>query len=194
MMVLKLQMRVAEKNLPPELKDAREECSVALNYLDGIIENIRRISQNLRPSILEDMGLSVALKRLFEEFCTGHEIECSFNLDDIANSFSQETEVIIYRIFQETLTNIGKHAQATKVETAIKRCRKSILFSVKDNGNGFDVTHVLAGTATGRGMGLGSMEERVRMIDGTLHLWSEVGKGTKISFILPININKPNKA
>jgi PAS domain S-box-containing protein len=191
LMVLRMQMRAVERNLPPELKDARDGCSNALNYLNGIIDNIRRISHNLRPSILEDMGLSVALKRLFDEFCTGHEIQCSFNLDDIESSFSQEMEIIIYRIFQETLTNIGKHAQATKVETAIKRRRKSIHFSVKDNGNGFDVEHVLAGAATERGMGLGSIEQRVRMLNGTLHLWSEVGKGTKISFILPININKP---
>jgi PAS domain S-box-containing protein len=193
LMVLKMQMRAVERNLPPELKDARKGCSVALKSLEGIIDNIRRISQNLRPSMLEDMGLSTALIRLFDEFCKGQKIECSFDIDDIVNSLSQETEIIIYRIFQETLTNIGKHAQATKVETAIKKCGKSIHFSVKDNGTGFDVEHALAGTATARGMGLGSMEERVRMIDGTLQLWSEEGKGTKISFILPININKPNE-
>ena len=194
LLVLKMQMRDVERNLLPELKDAREGCSAALNYLDGIIDNIRRISQDLMPTILEDMGLSTALIRLFDEFCKGQKIECSFDMDDIANSLSRETEIIIYRIFQETLTNIGKHAQATKIETAIKKCGKSIHFSVKDNGTGFNVEHVLGGTATARGMGLGSMEERVRMLDGTLKLWSEEGKGTKISFLLPININKPNEA
>ncbi len=194
LMVLKLQMRAVEKNLPPELKDARDGCSVALNYLDGIIDNIRRISNDLRPSILEDIGLSGTLIRLFEEFCKGQEIECSIDMDDIANSLSRETEIIIYRIFQETLTNIGKHAQATKVEMAIKKCGETIHFSVKDNGTGFNVEQVLAGTATAGGMGLGSMEERVRMLDGTLKLWSQEGKGTKISFLLPININKPNEA
>ena len=154
LMVLKMQIGAVERNLPPELKGARDGCSDAVNYLNSIIDDIHRISHNLSPAVLEDMDLSAALKQLFEEFSLGHEIECSVNFDDIANLFSQETELIIYRIFQETLTNIGKHAQATKVMTAIKKTKKSIHFSVQDNGNGFDIEHVLAGTATRRGMGL----------------------------------------
>ena len=60
-------------------------------------------------------------------------------------------------------------------------------FSVNDNGNGFDVQQALAATADGGGMGLGSIEERVRMLDGTLQLWSEVGQGTRISFNVPLH-------
>jgi len=190
LMVLKMQIGAVKRNLPSELKGARDGCSDAVDTLNSIIDDIHRISHNLSASILEDMDLSAALKQLFEEFSMGHEIECSVNFDDIANLFSPETELIIYRIFQEALTNIGKYAQATKVMTTIKKTEKGIHFSVKDNGNGFDIEHVLAGTATRRGIGLGSMEERVRMINGIYRLWSEVGKGTKISFILPINISK----
>jgi PAS domain S-box-containing protein len=192
LIVLKMQMRAVERNLPPELRDAKDGCSTALDYLVDIINNIRRISQNLRPSILEEMGLSKALMILVDEFCKMQEVECARDMDDISNSFPAEAEIVIYRIFQETLTNIAKHAQATKIEMAIKKYDHHIHFSLKDNGTGFDVEHVSAGSATARGMGLGSMEERVRMLDGTLQLWSEEGKGTKISFILPININKPN--
>ena len=191
LMVLKMQMRAVERKLPPDLRDAMDGFSDALNYVDSIIDNIRRISQDLRPSILEDMGLSTALRRLFDEFCKRQEIEYSLDMDDIENSFSPEAEINIYRIIQEVLTNIGKHAQAKAIEMAIKKCGKSIHFNISDNGTGFELEQVLARTF--KGMGLESMEERLRMLDGTLELWSEKGKGTKISFILPINIDKTNE-
>ena len=189
LMVLKMQLRGVEKALPsePGAAKARDECSVALNYLGTIIQNIRRISQNLRPAILENFGLASGLKSLVDEFCLRQELRCSFELDDIRQSFSTETEIVIYRIFQETLTNIGKHAQATQVEIAVKKRQDHVHLSINDNGAGFDVKEALAITADTRGMGLGSIEERVRMLGGTLQLWSEVGKGTRISFNVPIS-------
>jgi PAS domain S-box-containing protein len=189
LMVLKLQLRGIEKNLPPGPGAAKagDECSVALDYLDTVIKNIRRISRNLRPAILEDFGLPSALKSLVDEFCQRQELRCSFELDDIAKSFPAETEIVIYRIFQEVLTNIGKHARATRVEIAVKKRQDHVQLSINDNGNGFDVQQALAGTVGTGGMGLGSIEERVRMLDGTLQLWSEVGQGTRISFNVPLN-------
>ena len=85
------------------------------------------------------------------------------------------------------MTNIGKHAQASQVDIVVKKRQDHVHFSINDNGSGFDVKEVLAGTANTGGMGLGSMEERVRMLDGALQLWSEVGKGTRISFDVPLH-------
>ena len=189
LMVLKLQLRGIEKNLPPGpgAAKSRDECSVALDYLDTTIKNIRRISQNLRPAILENFGLGSALKSLVNEFCQRQELKCSFELDDLGQTFPTETEIVIYRIFQEILTNIGKHAQASQVDIVVKKRQDHVHFSINDNGSGFDVKEVLAGTANTGGMGLGSIEERVRMLDGTLQLWSEVGQGTRISFNVPLH-------
>ena len=189
LMVLKLQLRGIEKNLPPGpgAAKSRDECSVALDYLDTTIKNIRRISQNLRPAILENFGLGSALQSLVNEFCQRQELKCSFELDDLGQAFPTETEIVIYRIFQEMLTNIGKHAQASQVDIVVKKRQDHVHFSINDNGSGFDVKEVLAGTANTGGMGLGSMEERVRMLDGALQLWSEVGKGTRISFDVPLH-------
>ncbi len=103
-------------------------------------------------------------------------------LDDVAKSFPAETEIVIYRIFQEILTNIGKHAQASQVDIVVKKRQDHVHLSINDNGAGFDVQEVLAGTADAGGMGLGSIEERVRMLDGTLQLWSEVGQGNQDFF------------
>ena len=189
LMVLKLQLRGIEKNLPPGpgAAKSRDECSVALDYLDTTIKNIRRISQNLRPAILENFGLGSALQSLVNEFCQRQELKCSFELDDLGQAFPTETEIVIYRIFQEMLTNIGKHAQASQVDIVVKKRQDHVHFSINDNGSGFDVQEVLAGTANTGGMGLGSIEERVRMLDGTLQLWSEVGQGTRISFNVPLH-------
>jgi PAS domain S-box-containing protein len=196
LMVLKLQLRGVEKNLPPGpgAAKSREECTVALDYLDTTIQNIRRISKNLRPAILENFGLGSALKSLVNEFCQRQELKCSYEVDDLAQSFPTETEIVIYRIFQETLTNIGKHAQATRVEIVVKKRQDHVHLSINDNGTGFDMKEVLAGTSNTGGMGLGSMEERVRMLGGTLQLGSEMGKGTRISFNVPLIINKPDGA
>ena len=189
LMVLKLQLRAIEKNLPPgpgAAKD-RDECSVALDYLATTIKNIRRISKNLRPVVLENFGLVSALQSLVDEFCLRQALQCSFELDDIAKLFPAESEIVIYRIFQEILTNIGKHAQATQVEIAVKKHQDHVHLSFTDNGSGFDVQQALARTLGTGGMGLGSLEERVRMLDGTLQLWSEVGQGTRISFDVPLS-------
>ena len=196
LMVLKLQLRAVEKNLPPGpgAAKARDECSVALDYLATTIKNIRRISRNLRPVVLENFGLVSALKSLVEEFCQRQELQCSFDLDDVARLFPAESEIVIYRIFQEILTNIGKHAQATQVEIAVKKRQDHVHLSINDNGSGFDVKQALAVTPGTGGMGLGSIEERVRMLDGTLQLWSEVGEGTRISFNVPVVVHKPGGA
>jgi signal transduction histidine kinase len=187
LMVLKLQLRSIEKNLPPGpgAVRAREECSEANNYLMTVIENIRRISKNLRPEVLENLGLALALESLVNEFCLRQELICYCDVDDITNSFSAEAEIVIYRVLQEILTNIGKHAQATQVKIALKKYEDSVHICINDNGKGFNVKQVLAGAANTGGMGLGSIEERVRMLRGTLQLWSEVGKGTKFSFTVP---------
>ena len=158
-MVLKLQLRGVEKNLPPGpgAAKARDECSVALDYLATTIKNIRRISKNLRPAVLENFGLVSALKSLVDEFCQRRELRCSFDLDDVAKLFPAEAEIVIYRIFQEILTNIGKHCQATQVEIAVKKHQDHVHLIFTDNGIGFDVEESLAGTPGSGGMGLGSL-------------------------------------
>ena len=103
LMVLKLQLRGVEKNLPPGpgAAKSRDECSVALDYLDTTIKNIRRISQNLRPAILEDFGLGSALKSLVNEFCQRQELKCSFELDDIASHFQPRRKSLFIESFRK---------------------------------------------------------------------------------------------
>jgi len=93
--------------------------------------------------------------------------------------------MIIYRLFQEAFTNIGKHAQSQTVCVAIKDEGIHVRFSIEDDGKGFDLMGVLSKNGVERGLGLAIMDERVRMLGGTLDLWSQEGKGTRIMFVVP---------
>jgi PAS domain S-box-containing protein len=183
--VLKLQVRNIEKNLGDEQESLRKECQHLLNYLDEIIENVRRLSRDLSPSILEDLGLVSALKYLINEFNKHYQVSFSFGLENLDDLFPPEAQIIIYRIFQEALTNIFKHAKATSVAIAIEEQDRHMSFTVEDNGEGFDVAGILAKDAAHRGLGLAALDERARMLGGCLDIWSEKGVGTRITCKIP---------
>jgi signal transduction histidine kinase len=165
--------------------EPKKECGKLLAFIDEVIENVRRLSYDLMPLALKDLGLHAALLNLLDEFAKYNGIRLSTNLDDIQALFSPEKQLIIYRIFQESLNNITKHAQATEVSVALKREPEGLYFLLEDNGQGFDIPKVLASDAPNRGLGLAALEERVQMMGGSLQMWSQMGSGTRISFFIP---------
>ncbi len=185
--VLKLQVRAIERNLreddQPELK---QECRELLHYLDGVIENVRRLSRDLSPSILEDLGLESALKYLLDGVGKHLTVTHSFEIDDLNSLFPAEAQIVIYRIFQECLNNITKHAGACEVSVAVRRDGEAVTFSLEDDGAGFDVAQILDRDATRRGLGLAALDERARMLGGTCQIWSRPGAGTKIVCTIPV--------
>ena len=186
--VLKLQVRAIERNLreddQPELKQESREL---LRYLDGIIDNVRRLSRDLSPSILEDLGLESALKYLLEGVGKYFKVNHSFEIDDLNSLFPAEAQIIIYRIFQECLNNITKHAGACKVSVAVRRDGGAVSFILEDDGAGFDVAQILNRDATRRGLGLAALDERARMLGGACQIWSRPGAGTKIVCTVPVS-------
>ncbi|MGB8991236.1 MAG: response regulator [Desulfobaccales bacterium] len=185
--VLKMQLRTIQRKAPPESSETRVSLEHALNFINEVIEKIRHLSRNLRPTILEDLGLTGALKYLFEDF-SNQGILVTMNLDDIQGLFSQETQLIIYRIFQESFSNITKYAQASQVSLSIKRQDGSVAFQLEDNGRGFDHQKVINENITDRGLGLTSMNERARMVGGSFNIWSQEGQGTKMTLVVPIQV------
>ena len=183
--LLKLRVRYIEKELPRDRTVLREECENVLTYIDQTIENVRRISHDLSPMILEDCGLSAAINQMVKKFTTHHNIESSLDIGDIDHLLPQKARIIVYRIFQEILTNVGRHSGATSVYAVMKEKNGSFFFMVEDNGKGFDVNEVISGNHAAHGLGLATMEERVRMLGGSLDIWSQEGKGTRISFSVP---------
>jgi signal transduction histidine kinase len=187
LIALKLRLSSIQRKLRKDQKVLRDECEYTQESIEQIIENVRRLSQDLSPYLLETLGFTAALQRLIDDLAKYHKIETSLDTADIDNFISQERQLIIYRIFQEALTNIRRHAQATRISVAIKKEKDSLSFWVEDDGKGFDVKQAMIRDSGEKGLGLAAMEERIRMLGGFLDIWSEVGKGTRISFTIPVS-------
>jgi two-component system, NarL family, sensor kinase len=188
-------------------QQSKDSLNAVSNKLDEVIEKVRQISRYLSPTILEEVGFSAAVKHLFEEFCGHFNCACKISdkIEDIADSSSQphfchlltaegvddllsrQAQVNIYRLLQESLTNISKHSQATRVVVGIKKQDGYFSLVIEDNGAGFDVQKTMAADSLHHGMGLVSMQERVRMLGGTFNLESQEGSGTKISILIPLD-------
>jgi two-component system, NarL family, sensor histidine kinase UhpB len=186
LLTLKLQLDRLDRKIPAELEEPRQHLSQCRNYLKQIIGNVRRLSHDLTPLGLE-LGLPAALADLLEEFKGQHGIQCTLEVDGVTGLFSREAEVNLYRILQESLSNISKYAQATQVDVSLRRAGHEVVFTVEDNGQGFEVAEILARRGRKKGLGLASMEERARLLGGTFSISSKARAGTEISITLPLN-------
>jgi len=184
--VIKLRLSFIEKELKKDQGAVKEECGTISQYINQVIENVRRLSRDLTPSILEDAGLLAAIRWLITNSKTNHKIKMILDVGDIDQLFSKNAQIMIYRILQEALTNVGRHAQAKSASVMIKGYEGVVSFSVEDDGIGFDALRAAAVNPDERGLGLAIMEERARMLRGSLEIWSEKGKGTRITFRVPL--------
>jgi PAS domain S-box-containing protein len=185
--VLKLQIRAIERGLGDDQQDLKEGCVELFLYLDGVIDDIRRLSRDLSPAILEDLGLQSALKYLLDGVSKHYTVSHAFEVEDLDQLFPADAQIIIYRIFQECLTNISKHAGATEVSIAVRENDGLISLVIEDNGAGFDPAQASARRASGRGLGLAALDERARMLGGTLKIRSQPGSGTRITCVIPVD-------
>ncbi|MBU1904915.1 MAG: response regulator [Proteobacteria bacterium] len=186
---LKLSIGSISKKLPKDQIELKNECEEISDYILQMVENVRRLSRDLSPRIVEDLGLSSALRWLVENSSQHANIETSIEMDDINSLIPKEVQVALYRIFQEAITNMVKHAKATRVSIAAKKNKAGDIFSfiLKDNGVGFDLGEYMGDVSIDRGLGLTAMDERAKILGGSLEISSQVGKGTKITLSVPIN-------
>ena len=186
LLTMKLDLGAIGKQLLPEQLELIENVSELMGYVDEVVENVRRLYLDLIPGDLEDLGLTAALKNLCEEFGRHQEkISWSVHLENIDSLLPVSVQTAIYRIFQEILTNIGKHADPTQVSVLAKQSDNRAIFEVEDNGRGFDMQGGWQSSPKA-GMGLLAMEERIRMLGGDLRLWSRRNQGTTITFEIPL--------
>ena len=178
----KLRLGFIEKRLHKEQTELRHECGQILEYVDHVNENVRRFSRDLSPHVLEYFGLTVALRRLMSDFAKNHNVKVTMDIIETDHFFPQDDQRILYRIFQEVMNNTGKHAQATLFSVIMKREDGAISFMLEDDGKGFNIMN----GAHRNGLGLAILNERVRMLGGRLEVWSQEGKGTRITFSVPI--------
>ncbi len=186
LLTLKLNLRAIERELNPDQQALAEEIESLFYDLDEVIENVRRLYLDLAPGDIEDLGLTLALRMLIDEYARNNQdTQWSVDLINIDNCFTLPGQTAIYRIFQEILTNIGKHADPSLVSVRIKESDNRVFFEIEDNGRGFPSEE--ANHYRKRGVGLLAMEERVRMLGGSLAVLSQKDQGTRITFSVPFS-------
>ncbi len=160
---------------------ARAAAAQLREQIVDTLQNVRRLAVELRPSALDDFGLAPALERLAEAFGeqSGIAVDIQTNLD--SQRLAPEVETALYRIVQEALTNVAKHAEATRVSIVVTRRESSVTAVIEDDGQGFG-----AGGGSGDGLGLVGMKERVGLLGGRLALESTEGAGTTVVAEVPV--------
>lgn len=175
-----VESRIAQLERDNPGLDLRQFESV-IDQIREAVDDIRKISRNLSPSVLDEFGICVAIDMLcrdFESEVPTININCRACVDEIG--LPEIVKVAIYRVVQEALNNIQKYASARLVEVVVTAGDDDLSLLIRDDGEGFDAAEVLLDSDQQRGMGLVSMKERVEVTGGTFQLESSSGKGTAI--------------
>jgi signal transduction histidine kinase len=168
-----------------DLSRVREKLETMMQLVDQTVDTVRRISSELRPSILDDIGLVAAIRWQAQEFEAKSGIACRYDihLEDVDIDRQQSTA--IFRVFQEAMTNILRHAQATRVDISLKKEDNEMVLTIRDDGRG-----ITADEKSGRqSLGLLGMRERVNLIGGAIDIAGVEGKGT----VITVRVASPTK-
>ena len=150
--------------------------------IDQGIDLKRRIIETLRPSLLDHLGLAAALQWYVDEVCRSANIECRFDVSEQVERLPSDLEIALYRLVQESVNNIVKHAKATVLELDLTRTAEGLELRISDNGVGIaDIEY-----AKRLSHGLAGMMHRVRSVEGTFNVKSTPGKGTSIEVFVPL--------
>lgn len=177
--VLELAIRRQRQQDPRAL----ESITKARDDLNGSITEVRRISRDLRPGVLDDLGLAPALRALTEDFSKRTGIQVDFDTVVFSNRLDKGSKTALYRVAQEALTNIERHSRASRISMKVYGNRRGANLRIEDNGIGMSYPQVEK-TTTG-GLGLRNMQERIENLDGELHISSN-SSGTIIQAKLPL--------
>jgi PAS domain S-box-containing protein len=181
------------------LFDSQPDTPVAVrqkvNEMSGILQNtisaVRNLSYDLRPPGMDHLGLARTLMQYCEDFSKKYDLQIDYHsagMEDLETDY--ETEINLFRVAQEALNNINLHAAASRVTIRLVASFPSIIMRIEDNGKGFDVEDRLIKAAGERRMGLGNLQERVRLLNGNLKIQSRPQAGTKILVEIPFKEKK----
>ncbi len=147
----------------------------------GAVEEVRRISKNLRPSSLDDLGILATISWSCQEFCSLYpEIDMEDRIEIGEDQVPDSLKIVIYRVFQEALNNIAKHSGADLVHISLIGTGEMIDMTIHDNGEGFEMDHILSDERSGRGLGIAGMKERTELSGGSFLIESSRGGGTTV--------------
>jgi signal transduction histidine kinase len=179
---LKMDLSWLSSRLPRDLRQLHGKIKSMSSAIDALIQAVRRISTELRPGILDDFGLVAAIEWQAHEFQTRTGIECIVTATVRDGTFDQDTNTAFFRIFQEVLTNVMRHAKATRVDVHLTKEEGLLVMSVQDNGRGIsepEITNV-------KSIGLLGMRERAGLLGGDFSIHGTPGQGTAVTVKIPL--------
>jgi len=179
---LLVRLRMLERTQNPE--EAHQQVRELRALTAHVMDEIHRIALELRPKILDDLGLEAALGWQVDEFNKANPSQASLHISRLEKRLPNTLELIFYRVVQEALTNIARHAHAQHVDVGLKLEGDNAILEVWDNGVGFDITYKLARSY--HGLGLLGMRERLSLAGGELRVDAQPGKGTHIIASIPL--------
>jgi PAS domain S-box-containing protein len=169
--------------LDPETAERLAETD---SLITRTLEQMRDLALDLRPSMLDDLGLLPALRWYIKRYENRTGIQVGLEVSDLEERLPEPIATVIYRVVQEALTNVTRHAGASRVDIHLQQRDSVVQAFIEDNGSGFDLAEVADREAEKRGVGLVGMQERVAVVGGSLEIKSRRGKGTRLAIQLPL--------
>jgi len=180
---IKVELSIAQRAI--EASGGRADALASVRSItDGALHTVRDLSHLLHPSMLDDLGLASAIEWYLKGFGRRHGIRIDLLQDRMGERLAADTEAAVYRIVQEALTNVARHAQATRCRVYLQRLTNTLLVTIEDDGVGFE-TAAAPEPGVARGLGLVGIRERVAQLRGELRIESAPGRGTRLTVEVP---------
>jgi signal transduction histidine kinase len=168
--------------------EIHEKIEITQRLVEQSVDIVHRFARDLRPTVLDDLGLIAALKSYLNDFTSRSGIMGSLNAFPSVEKLTSEEKTVLYRVAQEALVNITRHSKATRATVTIRKSRDGVRMQIHDDGKGFKVSARRISKGSER-LGLLGMRERVEMVGGRFYVESEPGKGTTIQADLPLKLS-----
>jgi signal transduction histidine kinase len=178
---------------PVNLKDLKKKITRTQRLVEKSVDIVHRFARELRPTVLDDLGLIPALQSFIKDFVKRTKIRAHFTAFAGVEQLNGSQRTVLYRVAQSALANVDRHAQANNVKVSIRRLKGAIRMEIHDDGKSFEAARVLLAKRPKR-LGLLGSRERVEMIGGTFGIESAPGLGTTISAEIPINDDGAKRA
>ncbi|NJN93071.1 MAG: sensor histidine kinase [Anaerolineales bacterium] len=170
----------------PDVSDLTASLQESMDIVEQAIQQVRNLSLDLRPSLLDDLGLIATLRWYLDRQARWAGLSTQFTATPPEMQLPANLETVCFRLVQEALTNVLRHAQAQTVRVDLQQHEKELQLLISDDGIGFEVESTLKQAAYGKGLGLIGMQERVSLLGGRFELASASGQGTQIRVCLPL--------
>jgi signal transduction histidine kinase len=171
---------------PGDHRRAQEQLREISEASAEVIEEVKEIAHNLRPYQLDRLGLTKTIEAMIKKAAEARNLRLTLELDRIDGLFPPEAEINIFRILQESINNVVKHAEASEARVAIRKDTNLVEITIQDNGKGFVPGAVSTDAGTRRGFGLMGMAERARLLGGSYNLSSIPGQGTAMTIMVAL--------